>query len=135
MIRAVIDTNLLVSATLKNTSIPGLILDAVRQRQVVPVYSIEILREYREVLSRPKFGFSAQEVHRLIDDIAGLGKQVYLSGQPPDGLPDPKDWPVIAAALAGGCLIVSGNIRHFLPDTGVIALTPREFFEHFLRVR
>lgn len=135
MLRAVIDTNLLVSATLKKESVPGLILDAVWQRRLVPVYSADILREYREVLSRPKFGFSAQEVRRLIEDITGLGKKVYPSGQPLEEIPDPKDWPIIAAAIAGSCLVVSGNIRHFPPETGVITLTPREFFDHFLRGR
>ena len=135
MLRAVIDTNVLVSAILRKDGIPGLVLDAVWQRKVVPVYAIELIDEYREVLTRPKFGFPAPEVRRLIEDMAGLGRQVEIIYQPPAGFPDPKDWPVIATALAGGCLVVTGNIKHFPPETGVKALTPREFFEHFLRGR
>lgn len=131
--RAVIDTNLLVSATLQGAGIPGQILDAVWRREVVPVFSRPMLEEYRDVLARPKFGFDPARVHRLVEDLVALGQLVEVSDTPIDGLPDPKDWPVIAAALAGRCPVVSGNIRHFPPETGVTVLTPRGFFDLFIR--
>lgn len=133
MFRAVIDTNILVSAILRRASIPARILDRVWQRELVPVYSTGFLDEYREVLSRPKFGFPIADVRCLIEDLAGLGQQVEVTDPPPENCPDPKDWPVIATALEGHCLAITGTIKHFPSETGVTALTPREFLEHFLR--
>ena len=57
---AVIDTNVIVSALLKWNSVPGVVLQAVFNGFVVPVYNDEILNEYRNVLNRPKFGFSSE---------------------------------------------------------------------------
>lgn len=52
---AVIDTNVLVSAMLKWNSIPGNIMELAFDGPIVPIISREIVREYREVLMRPKF--------------------------------------------------------------------------------
>ena len=54
---AVIDTNVIVSALLKWNSVPGVVLQAVFNGFVVPVYNDEILNEYRNVLNRPKIRF------------------------------------------------------------------------------
>ena len=60
---AVIDTNVIVSALLKWNSVPGVVLQAVFNGFVVPVFNDEILNEYRNVLNRPKFGFSSEQLH------------------------------------------------------------------------
>ena len=62
---AVLDTNVLVSALLgaSRMSIPTLVLKAVTERQLIPLYNDEIINEYREVLSRKKFPFD----HELIE--------------------------------------------------------------------
>ena len=52
---AVIDTNVLVSAMLKWNSVPGNVMELAFDGPIIPVYSAEILKEYREVLLRPKF--------------------------------------------------------------------------------
>ena len=58
MIKAVIDTNVLVSAFwTKNRLSPTVrIANAIAQDMFTPVYSTEMISEYREVLSRTKFG-------------------------------------------------------------------------------
>lgn len=53
---AVIDTNVLVSALLKWNSVPGKIIEMVFTGIITPILNDDILREYREVLFRPKFG-------------------------------------------------------------------------------
>jgi len=52
---AVIDTNVLVSAMLKWDSVPGSVLALTFDGPIIPILNREIVAEYREVLSRPKF--------------------------------------------------------------------------------
>jgi putative toxin-antitoxin system toxin component, PIN family len=58
---AVIDTNVIVSALISKsfTSNPVKVLRAIFQERIVPLFNEEILAEYREVLSRPKFNHQA----------------------------------------------------------------------------
>jgi len=69
MIKAVIDTNVLVSAFwTKNSLSPTVrIADAITRDVFTPLYSPQMIAEYREVLSRSKFGFSPSEVRALVD--------------------------------------------------------------------
>ena len=53
----VIDTNVLVSALLKEESNPRKIIDLVFQDKIISIITHEILSEYKEVLKRKKFGF------------------------------------------------------------------------------
>jgi len=57
VIRAVIDTNVLVSGLLSPAGNEALILLAIHQGLVHPCFSEEILEEYAAVLARPKFAF------------------------------------------------------------------------------
>lgn len=70
---AVIDTNVLVSAMLKWNSVPGNVMELVFDGPIVPVYNAEILKEYREVLSRPKFRFTKEIVDDVIDNLEDKG--------------------------------------------------------------
>jgi len=60
VIRAVIDTNVLVSALISPSGNEALVLLAVRQALITPCFSQDIVREYTEVLARPKFSFAQQ---------------------------------------------------------------------------
>ena len=66
---AVIDTNVVVSSMLKHDSIPGEILDLVLSKTIVPLLNKEIIDEYEDVLKRNKFGFSNDEVDKLITNL------------------------------------------------------------------
>ena len=65
-IYAVIDTNVLVSALLtsEKQSNPLLIFQAIIEEKIVPLFSDEILNEYREVLSRDKFPFTSNFIEK-----------------------------------------------------------------------
>lgn len=100
MIRVVIDTNVLVSALISPSGNEALLLLAVRQGLVSPCVSPAILQEYSEVLARPKFAFSGEEIGAVIHLLQRQGdllNPALLSGISPD----PKDDKFIACALAG----------------------------------
>jgi putative PIN family toxin of toxin-antitoxin system len=66
VIRAVIDTNVLVSGLLRPSGNEALILLAIHQGLVRPCFSTEILEEYAAVVARPQFSFPADEIAALI---------------------------------------------------------------------
>ena len=99
MIRAVIDTNILVSALIAPAGNEALIVLAIKQGWVKPYYSAEILEEYAGVLARRKFRFRADEIDGLIALVRSSGKQVHTTG-PIHGIgsPDPGDQKFLANA-------------------------------------
>ena len=76
MIRVVYDTNIIVSSLLNPEGIPALLLDLATQGYVKLFVSEEILKEYEEVLMRPKFGFSPKLVKRFLRKLQAKGKVV-----------------------------------------------------------
>ena len=70
---AVIDTNVLVSAMLKWNSIPGNVMELTFDGPIVPILNEQIVKEYREVLVRPKFHFTEEIVRDVLEDIQGKG--------------------------------------------------------------
>lgn len=124
--RAVIDTNILVSALLTHGGVPAQLIVAMRSQTLTPVVSESILAEYAEVLSRPKFSFAKDRVASLLEDMKGLALFLKPQPIPLQDLPDPDDAPFIAAALTAGCVIITGNSKHFPPKTGVETLSPAE---------
>ncbi|MDE6405751.1 MAG: putative toxin-antitoxin system toxin component, PIN family [Lachnospiraceae bacterium] len=128
---AVIDTNVLVSALLssKEDSATVQVLGKVFQGAIIPVYSNVIAKEYREVLSRKKFGFSGDTIEYLLSAIEKYG---LLVDPAPSGitLPDRKDLPFYEVVLEkrdDGAYLVTGNIRHFPEKPFVV--TPRELLD------
>jgi putative PIN family toxin of toxin-antitoxin system len=113
VIRAVIDTNVLVSAMISPDGNEALLVMALNQGRVTPYVSPEILREYSDVLLRPRFGFRAEDVDALLDLLRRRGN--LLDPAPIAGVsPDPGDDKFIACALAGNAdSLVTGNKRHF----------------------
>ena len=128
---AVIDTNVLVSALLssKGDTATVQVLSKVIMGEVIPVYSNVITKEYREVLSRKKFGFSKDLIEYLISAIEKYGILVDPS---PSGitLPDMKDVPfynVVLDKRDNNAYLITGNIRHFPKEPFIV--TPREFLD------
>ena len=116
MIRVVIDTNVLVSGLLSPRGNEALILLAVNQGFVRPCLSTAILKEYTEVLARPKFGFAPDELSAVMGMFRDKGNVVDPAGDVP-GLPDPSDAIfILCAAAAQADYLVTGNKRHFPPQ-------------------
>jgi putative PIN family toxin of toxin-antitoxin system len=113
VIRAVIDTNVLVSAMIASSGNEALVVMAINQGLVTPCISPEILKEYSDVLLRPRFGFPANEVDALLGMLRRRGD--FLDPGPIARIsPDPDDDKFIACFLAGKAdFLVTGNKRHF----------------------
>lgn len=92
-----------------------------------------ILREWRDVLSRRKFGFSQRDTEALLAFLEAEGLPV---SPPPLGvdLPDPDDVPFLETAHAAGAILVTGNLKHYPPGSrrGVRVMTPSEFLEAWI---
>jgi putative PIN family toxin of toxin-antitoxin system len=113
MTRAVLDTNVIVSALISPFGNEALVLLAVQKEQVTPCLCRAIIDEYAGVLTRPKFNFARHEIDSLIRLLQARG--LLLEPLPaPGASPDPNDEPFIACALAAGAeFLVTGNKRHF----------------------
>ena len=126
---AVIDTNVLVSALLakRTDSPPRLIMDYLFKGHFTPLYNEEIISEYKEVLSRPKFKFSEDLVAIVINGLKEAGISLERVQSHID-MPDPKDVVFYEVALAKeSSFLVTGNIKHFPAKSFVV--TPAEMIQ------
>lgn len=123
---AVVDTNVWVSAFLTPGGTASKLLDNVKSRRLILVYSEAVEAEYREVLARSKFNLNPALVAEFLDRLHAEGRRVTSVPPLMLSLPDPNDAPFIALARHAGCPIVTGNVRHFPKHAGVEVLTPRE---------
>lgn len=129
--RVVLDTNVLVSGLISPSGPPGEILRLLETAPIVPCFSENILGEYREVLGRPKFGFSEGTIDRLLRQFAAVGERVAAEPLLLE-LPDPKDEDFLAVALeAYADFLVTGNLRHFPVRSrqGIAVVSPRDFLD------
>ena len=115
MIRAVLDTNVLVSALLSPGGKAALIVQVIEAGLIEIVLTDAIEQEYVAVLARPKFDFPPASISALLDMLRQHGKVVR-----PDpsaaASPDADDTKFLQCALAGRAdALVTGNKRDF-PD-------------------
>ncbi len=127
---AVIDTNVLVSAMLKWNSVPGNVMELAFDGPIIPVFNSEILKEYREVLSRPKFHLPKDIVDDVLESLEDRG--ICIEAQTLDiVLPDPKDrvfYEVVCEERnREDAYLITGNIKHFPVETFIV--TPREMLD------
>jgi putative PIN family toxin of toxin-antitoxin system len=123
---AVIDTNVLVSAFWSADSVPAEVMALVLNGAVIPCYDYRIIEEYREVLSRAKFGFDAGEVDEVLSFIEKEGLSVVATPLEID-LPDDSDKKFFEVAEYTGATLVTGNIRHY-PSSDLI-MTPADYMD------
>lgn len=127
---AVIDTNVIVSAMLKNDSMPAQVLKEVLVGNINMLVNEEILNEYLEVLSRKKFRFPIDAVINLINEIKK--RAIYVDKTPLDEyFPDPDDAVfyeiVMESRKTVDAYLVTGNLKHFPEKSFVV--TPAEMIE------
>lgn len=110
MIRVVIDTNVLVSAILRGRAPQAVILFVAEQPDFEWVVSAAIVREYKAVLSRPKFGLPPDLLQRwfvMIDTLTTLVPVTSMVELPRD----PKDAKFLECALdAEAHYFISGDL-------------------------
>jgi putative PIN family toxin of toxin-antitoxin system len=76
MIRVVLDTNVVVSAHLNPQGREALILELAVAGRLRCFASAELLKEYDEVLHRPKFGFSSKAAAVWLRELRSLIRPV-----------------------------------------------------------
>lgn len=131
---AVLDTNVLVSAMLKNDSVPGAVLELALGGNITPLFSEAILQEYREVLSRSKFHLPIKIVDAVIQSLRARGLDIEAEKPDCRAFPDPDDVIFYAVVMekrkTEDAYLVTGNLRHFPPEPFVV--TPREMLDLIL---
>ena len=127
---AVIDTNVLVSALLNYSSVPGRIVRESMGGAITPLYSSEILAEYEEVLRRTKFPFEESDIEAVLSGIREYGVKVD-AGRMNFEVRDPDDVVFYAVVMEkrkeADAYLVTGNIKHFPQEPFVV--TPREMLD------
>ena len=122
---AVIDTNVLVSAMLKWTSVPGSIIEFAFNGVIIPVLNERIVEEYREVLMRDKFHLTKEIVDDVIQALEDQGEYIDTDNMDYE-LPDPKDVVFYAIVMEKrkeeDAYLVTGNIKHF-PEKPYVVTT------------
>ena len=130
LLYAVIDTNVLVSAFLKENSIPRYVINAMYAGNIIPIYNAEIIAEYTAVLHRPKFCFPPAAVDVAVNEIQEIGlKFDGISVKEP--MPDPKDIVFYAVTLHARekleTYLITGNIKHFPIEPFIV--TPHQVLD------
>lgn len=128
---AVFDTNVLVSALISNHSDAATVQLVTRMicGNIIPVYSNEIMDEYREVLSRKKFKFDPSMIVYILSAIEKYGILVEPSVTG-TVLPDMKDLPfyeVVMEKQNDDTYLVTGNLKHFPKEKFIV--TPRQLLD------
>jgi putative PIN family toxin of toxin-antitoxin system len=140
-VRAVVDTNVLVSAVLNSMGFPAHVLDACLAGQFTLVTSEPLLDELTEVLSRPRIvrrhGKSPQQVAALVASLRELAVVVSVTSAKPL-CRDPDDDIVIATAVEGQAEVVVSRDEDLTRDwevveplerAGIRVLTVRRFLQ------
>ena len=132
MIRAVLDTNVILAALLSNRGAAFEILQKLRRGEWRLVLSNHLLLEYEEVLKRNAavIALTHEEVDRILNSICQAADCFQLPAARLPRLPDADDEPLLRLAETSGArLITTHNLRHFRPAAahGIAVLPPREF--------
>lgn len=136
MIRAVLDTNIIVSALIaKKQSPPVVVYQAFITQRFILVTSGMILTEVEEVLNRDHLvkvhGWKPAQVRSRVETVAELSLVVPDVPLLQPASPDPDDDMFLAAALLGKAkFVVSGDKKHLLDMgsyQGIPIITARQF--------
>lgn len=114
MLRAVVDTNVLVAAFISRDGASFELLRRVgAEAGVTPCVSVPLVLEYEAVLRR-KFGVEDARIEPVLDYLCQVGerREIYFLWRP--FLRDPGDEMVLEVAVgAGASVIVTHNVRDF----------------------
>ncbi len=132
MIRAVIDTNVLVAALRSSTGASHEILLAADREEFEVALSVPLLAEYDDVCHRPESGIPipTSAVEDVINRIAQISSQQTIHYLWRGILPDPKDDMILELAVAAEAShIVTFNRKHLkqASEFGIAVVTPSEF--------
>jgi putative PIN family toxin of toxin-antitoxin system len=113
MIRAVLDTNIVISALFWK-GLPDVVFNGALDKQYISLTTEALTMELKQVLAYPKFAerisSQALDIDRLVGDYLAICIAVLPAEVPSDIVRDPKDQAVLACALGGRAgFIISGD--------------------------
>lgn len=125
------DTNVIVSALLSDDvdSNEVKLMEYINSNIITPIFSDDIMKEYKEVLSRKEFGFNKKSIGDMIARFKKRGiliKPHKLELEFKDGS-DLKFYEVVMEKKDKNAKLVTGNIKDFPFDKRVV--TPRELLK------
>jgi len=134
MIRAVIDTNVLVAAARSRRGASHALLSRLPAGNFQPVISVPLFAEYRDVLLRPEnlLARTPAQAEGFLDFLLSAShlQEIFFLWRP--ALPDADDDMILELAVAAGSrYIVTHNLRDFrgAEKWGVTAMTPHDFLK------
>ncbi|CAN5847930.1 hypothetical protein BH20GEM3_BH20GEM3_09150 [soil metagenome] len=138
MLRAVLDTSVLVSSVLVPNGVPARLLDAWRAQRFVLVTSPPLLAELKSTLSYPrlrrKYPITDAQVDRLADALAGQGHLVAGKADVSrSGIRDANDEIILACAVDGEADVIVSSDLDLLTLRSyreIPILNPREMLAH-----
>ena len=127
MTYAVIDTNVLVSAliTHNSSSATAKVVKMLTEGSFIPLYDKDIIKEYQEVLHRPKFklvpGIADALISFIMENGIEVARATFLNE-----MPDEDDRVFYEVALSDeDSFLVTGNLKHY-PQTPQV-ISPANF--------
>jgi putative PIN family toxin of toxin-antitoxin system len=130
--RAVLDTNVLVSGLLKPRGNERLVLALALRRKFVALVSAPIWTEYEAVLRRPELKLQPAEVDQTLAELRRVADLISPT-RAVTASPDESDNRFLECALAGRAdYLVTGNKRHFPARHGrTLIVNARELIQFF----
>ena len=132
MIRAVADTNVIVSAALTQSGPPSLVLELANDGLIQLYVSPAVFAEYEEVLGRLRVGVLPLRAQAMLKQLKRMSrivvptKKVRVSTDPDDNML------LECAETAKAHYLITGNTRHFpLRWKYTKVVTPRQFVDLF----
>ena len=126
MLKAVLDTNILVSALWTPVGNASAIVNLILADKIIPCFDERILYEYRAVLSRKRLAFPAGQVDELLTEITGRGLSVVVLPST-FAMPDEADRKFYDIAKHCEAFLITGNSKHYPKDPFIVS--PAQFLE------
>jgi uncharacterized protein len=137
MIRIVLDTNIFISSLLQPQGLPAEVLTlALAGARVRLCVSAGIYSEYEEVIRRPRFRRSEQEIADALRAIRERGMW-FKTSQQIRACSDPDDDVFLECAQAAKAnFLVTGNLKHFPTSWGdTKVVSARQFLDALAEVQ
>jgi len=129
MIKAVFDTNVLVSHLINGNGTPAKVVSLFYDEEIELFYSNSIYEEYKEVLNREHFHFDKAKITKILDDLVEYGKLINPITSS-FSIPDESDRIFYDTAKQSESFLVTGNLKHYPQESFI--LTPAEFLAKIL---
>jgi putative PIN family toxin of toxin-antitoxin system len=132
-IKVVLDTNVIISAILFG-GLPRKVFELVIKGELEVYISAPILDEIKDVLIRPKFGFSTEQAGKIADEIYSISRFVSPQKHITVVKDDPDDNMILECAVkAHASYIITGDshLLDIMAFKEISIISPAEFLEAF----